>query len=394
MWFLIILGFALFWAVSKGTLHAMRSVKDSYRDGKERAVAKREARKDLTKTAVDHGHGKATRKTASTVAAGLGATVTGTRVHLHAAKRGFREGWHLGKAKVLARKNGPDYVPPVTVGTDGPSLGPSSSSRLKRKTLKCSVPITIVKHGGIHQRPCRRRFQAIPDEAGVIPVDCGSHGTPVPMPVVPTPPVVMAPVPTPVPIPINPVKEVPVSDTATVPTVPTEAPAPAAATTAPASSTAASAPSGEVTTMTQLLAELERIQKEATAELDDAKGDAARATSDLEDANADLNLAKAEAAAIDVMVGCLGRPELKLDDESIGEVSALTDGTQDRVRLATARANAADTRLNLANQRAGVAEARLAAATKAHVGIKSRHDLHREAHLASPVAAAGASFYE
>lgn len=389
MAFLLILGVALFYAMARGYIHGVRSVKERYQNGKEESSARRQARKELTHDVVESGlMAKGTRKSAAAVGASIGATVTGTRVHLHAIRKGWREGWREGREKARTRlAKGKDFVPEVTAKT---AREVPSGIDVKETWRWCEAIVTITSASGIKQYPCGKKYQVIADSQGNLPIDCGAHWRHLPTPKSEFAPMLrlrgFGPIPTPERIaPVItalPTKEEPVSDTATTeaPTTPTPAPA--------------QAPTGEVTSMSQLLAELERIQKEATAELDDAKGDASRATSDLEDATADLAMAKQEASAIEVMVGCLSKPELKLDADSIGEVSALTDGSQQRVKLAADRASAADVRLNLANSRAQVADLRLAAATKAHDGIKARHDVHREAHMASPVAAAGAGFYE
>jgi hypothetical protein len=456
LWFILILLVALYFGMKKGAFRLGSSIANAYKSGKADAGASKAARRSLTSDAVDAGHGGTTRKAASTTAAALGATVSGTRVHAHAARRGFAEGWKEGKAKVLARRDpSKDFVPTGTHATAKEGDGVPWWRRWgknKGKSAKCAVIVTThLPDGSIKQAPCGKRYSLLPDPNGVILTNCGAHPLDTEL-APPAPAPVRAPTAAPgpgrptiepmefekwvactnlIPAGVNPFlppgtpehpSRIPCGElyelvpnaagvmptscarcreffptrtkentkenpSMTTPTVPA---APAPATPAPA----APAPAGEVTSMTELLGELERIQKENLAELDDAKADAARATTDMEDAGADLSLAKTEAASIDTMVGCLSRPELKLDPASIGDVSAQIDGAQQRIKLAADRLGAAEARLNLANSRAQIAEGRLAAANKAHASIKARHDVHREAHAASPVPAAGAEFYE
>jgi ribosomal protein L12E/L44/L45/RPP1/RPP2 len=114
---------------------------------------------------------------------------------------------------------------------------------------------------------------------------------------------------------------------------------------------------GEVLTMDQLISELDTITEEAASDLEDAQGDARRATED--------------AQRIDVMVASLR--SMDLDEETIGQVSALQDS-------ASARQAAAD-------QRAAAADSRHAQAMAAKDGVQARHTVMREAHAATPHAA-------
>lgn len=119
---------------------------------------------------------------------------------------------------------------------------------------------------------------------------------------------------------------------------------------------------GEVLTMEQLEAELGTIITEAGADLEDARGDADRA--------------KEDGQRIERMVASL--TQLDLDADTLSEVGALAD-------TASARQAAAD-------QRAAAAEARHSQAQTALEGMRSRHQLMREAHASTPHAA-DKSFY-
>ncbi len=119
---------------------------------------------------------------------------------------------------------------------------------------------------------------------------------------------------------------------------------------------------GEVYTLDQLIAELDKIAEEAAAEMEDASGDAQRA--------------KEDASRVELMVASL--ESLDLDRDTIAEVSALGDSS-------AAKQAAAE-------QRLGAAEIRHAQALTAVKGVRSRHSLMAEAHAATPHAA-DKSFY-
>lgn len=86
--------------------------------------------------------------------------------------------------------------------------------------------------------------------------------------------------------------------------------------------------SGEITSYPQLLAALDRIQTDAT--------------DDLEDANADKSRAEADAKEVEGMVASL--TQLKLDNGSIGAVHELADAANSRKQAAEQRATAAEQR--------------------------------------------------
>ena len=114
---------------------------------------------------------------------------------------------------------------------------------------------------------------------------------------------------------------------------------------------------GEVHTLEQLVSELEGIAKEAAADLDDAHAHRARAHED--------------GARFETMAASLH--EHDLDQQTLGEISALMEP-------AAQRKSAAD-------DRASAAEQMLARAQTALRGVQDRHSLMAEAHAATPHAA-------
>lgn len=142
---------------------------------------------------------------------------------------------------------------------------------------------------------------------------------------------------------------------------------------------------GEVTTMEQLLAELRTIATEATAQMEDARNDEARAVDEIEDASADARRASEDAKRVEVMVASL--TALDLDKQSLGEIGALAETAAVMKTAADARAEAAAARRTAAHKRAEAAEARHAQATAALNGVQQRHSLLAEAHAAAPHAA-------
>jgi hypothetical protein len=111
---------------------------------------------------------------------------------------------------------------------------------------------------------------------------------------------------------------------------------------------------GETSTMDALIAELQNIATEATAELEDAQADRQRAI----DAERRVELMVASLRAVDV------------DATTLGEVGAIGEAE-------TLRRQAAE-------QRAQAAEARLIQAQTAVKGVQARHNLMREAHAVTP----------
>lgn len=111
---------------------------------------------------------------------------------------------------------------------------------------------------------------------------------------------------------------------------------------------------GEVLTMQQLVAELQGIIEEAAADLEDAEAEQQRAVED--------------AARVEAMVASLS--ELELDPQTLSEIGALADSSEQR--------------RSASEQRAAAAEVRLAQAQAALQGVQSRHGLMAEAHAATP----------
>lgn len=112
--------------------------------------------------------------------------------------------------------------------------------------------------------------------------------------------------------------------------------------------TIATATGGEVTTYGTLIAELQAIQAEAVADLEDAQGDAQRA--------------KEDASRTETMLASLA--SLKLDTASLNEIGQLGE--------------AASARLRAAEDRQAAAEARAAAAETALKGVQTRHSAIQE----------------
>lgn len=113
----------------------------------------------------------------------------------------------------------------------------------------------------------------------------------------------------------------------------------------------------EVTNHTQLLAALEAIANEASAEADDA--------------SAGLTRANQEVSNIETMTA--GLAELELDDESLGKIQALMEPFKQR-------ADSAEQRLAAAEQTKAMAE-------DAKETVTSKHQVMKEAHDATPEAA-------
>lgn len=105
----------------------------------------------------------------------------------------------------------------------------------------------------------------------------------------------------------------------------------------------ATATGGEVTTYASLIAELETVEQEAVADLEDAVADAQRA--------------KENAARFEAVHASLA--SLKLDDKTLGEIASLREAS-------TARLKASEGRQSAAEQTAMTAET-------ARKGVQSRH---------------------
>jgi hypothetical protein len=119
---------------------------------------------------------------------------------------------------------------------------------------------------------------------------------------------------------------------------------------------------GETLTFESLIAELKTIAEEATADMEDAQGDAARA--------------KEDQSRVQTMLASLA--SMDLDEQSLGEISALGEDSN-------ARAAAAEARLK-------ASESRAAHAVAASKGVQERHALMQQAHDETPHAAHNA-FY-
>lgn len=120
----------------------------------------------------------------------------------------------------------------------------------------------------------------------------------------------------------------------------------------------------DIQTFEQLLAFLGNVEQESVADMDDA--------------TADMERAKADAAGIEAMLASLH--QLELDDTSLGEIGAL--GEDSSARLAAAQA------------RLAACESRAAHAKAARDGVRSRHGAMQEARDSTPNGGAKREFYQ
>jgi hypothetical protein len=148
---------------------------------------------------------------------------------------------------------------------------------------------------------------------------------------------------------------------------------------------------GEVYTLDQLVAELQAIQVEATAELEDAQGDRARAAAELDDAQRDAKRAQDEISHGDNVIAQMQDKEL--DNDSLGELASLQGTNTARVDLAKRRVNLADQRLALAARRVEAADRRVTSTSAAISGVQ-RHLRVHEARSAVQGGGAKTDFYD
>jgi hypothetical protein len=261
---------------------------------------------------------------AAKLATGVGTVLTGGVQTARGFLAGWRQGWPEGRAKgeAWAQRRAEAARAAMAEQTTGPiphiepaqARADSPDSRIANPE-----PVRAAEHTHDGPDPVQ---PAGPDPVQDVPRDTGTRSGTVPQDTYPGPPA-----------------------TETTNPTPKEGHHPMPITTMSG---------GEVLNMDQLLAELDSIAKEASAELEDAQADKRRAT--------------AEQARYDAMVSSL--KVLDLDSQTLSDVAALADAAAARRQAAEARAAAAD--------------ATLAQAEATIKGVQSRHGLMQEAHQNTP----------
>lgn len=402
-WLAVIAIMAAFWAIVRGFQRGAQSAGHLYREAKTR----------LTKDAVSDGHGRFARSSGRNAGYAAAATVKGSRIVLAAIARGLKEGWQKGWQKGHDRRahttnynqNSADPDPdPVTgrgatVDADTtpaplprtkPDLGwmGAYSPRGARATAMKRCPWDVggracalrlspavgarfcVPHERLYRYEFGCQLPVAGDICGNLPADmtprgmrCTAHAAAAPRPGRAEP--------ADTPMDTTPDNQ---PEGTTPMTTPTAAPA-----------------NAETMTVRQLRESLELIAKNARAEVEDAKSEVTRATTDMEDASAALARAAAEAAQMEYAVAHLG--SMRLDPQSLGEVQSVQAACVDELTAATTRHNAADMRLASAKARVSGSEARASLAETTAVNVWARHGRSQEAAEEAPVAVADGGAY-
>src|SRR6266511_2494512 len=268
----VLIVYAAAWAIIRGTQSAGHAVKGAYRKRVTAWTSKHPAASPMP----------AAVKVAAATATVLGGAIHAVRGFYAGAKTGWPEGWRRGEAWVQRR---------------------AARRAAARGQAMPDEPTVELPH--VDRGPDRDRAVPIgthPSPAGVVPAVNGR--VPIPAPVDETASAASRR--------LHPVPD----DGQVLDEDPAQPDVPAAGGTTPITTTEGNAPmaittmtGGEVLNMQQLIAELEGIGKEATADLEDAQADRQRA---VEDAN-----------RIDNMVASL--QAMDLDRQTLAEVGALLE---------------------------------------------------------------------